>query len=482
MNQIPQPRRTAEEIRDAGMDEVSISRALARKISGKAMYVAEAKKWYGWTGSRYDPTRGDQYVKRQSVSITDDLLREVRDATALHGVDEKLRERLIRDARATRREARIAAAASLCSIMEGFGASLSDFDADPWSINCLNGVIDLRTGELREHNSEDLHTKQVAVHYDPNATCPNWVEFLHSVFADDRELVDYVQRCLGYASSGITNEQVLFFLHGAGANGKSTLLDTVSYVLGDYSQKAPSTLLMKRREESIPTDVARLVGTRFVVANETEQGAAWNEPQVKDLTGDETVTARFLRQDFFDFSPSHKLFVAGNHRPTVRGTDEGIWRRIKLIPFSVTFSDSQRDKGLAQRLRAERAGILTWLVQGCLAWQRQGLAEPTVVSEETAQYRRDEDRIGQFLGDQCVSGDPSYRVTRRDLYDTYAEWCRDNGLYAKSQIQFSKEISERGGFGKSKIMGTRSWTNLRLRRAEDGDSDGDSDDGVDMPF
>jgi putative DNA primase/helicase len=300
----------------------------------------------------------------------------------------------------------------------------SDFDTDPWLLNVSNGTVDLRTGELREHRREDLLTKLAPVTYESTARCPTWLAFLDRIMASNRDLTDFLQRAAGYALTGDVREQVLFFLYGEGANGKSTFLNTLMTVLGkDYATQSAPDLLVQSKDRH-PTELADLLGVRFLASIEVADGKRLAEALVKQLTGGDRVKARFMREDFFEFNPTHKIFFAANHRPEIRGTDHAIWRRILLIPFAVIIPEGEQDKQLPEKLKAEYPGILAWAVRGCLAWQREGLGIPATVKAATGQYRAESDTLSQFLAD-CTR--PGRQVQARELYKAYQSWVESTG-------------------------------------------------------
>ena len=269
----------------------------------------------------------------------------------------------------------VAAVERLALADRRIAATVDQWDADPWLLNTPDGVVDLRTGQRRPHRAEDYQTKITAV--GPGGDCPRFLAFLDRITGGDGELVAYLQRVLGYALTGLTREHALFFGYGTGANGKSVLLSTVSGLLGDYHKSAPIETFTASNADRHPTDLASLRGARLVTATETEEGRRWAESGIKQLTGGDTVAARFMRQDFFEYRPAFKLIIAGNHKPSLRSVDEAIRRQFHLIPFAVTIPPEERDADLAEKLKAEWPGILAWLVEGCLEWQTEGLRPPT---------------------------------------------------------------------------------------------------------
>ena len=341
-----------------------------------------------------------------------------------------------------------------------------ELDANAMLLNTPTGTIDLTTGEVKAHDREDKITKITKATFgDINVECPRWDEFLNEILSGNAELVDFLQRSVGYALTGEIRENVIFILHGDGANGKTTLVETVMHVLGDYAKSAAPDLLLQRRNESHPTGVADLMGARFVSSVEVDDGRRLNEALVKRLTGRDTIKARFMRQDFFDFTPSHKLFLAVNHRPEIQGTDKGIWRRIRLIPFEVEILEEQQDSKLLDKLIEEASGILSWAVKGCLMWQQSGLGLPSAVKEASRAYQEESDVVGRFI-DECCQIDKSYKITKRDLYDFYKEWCEKNGERHQTSKKFGGLIKKRRQFnekrGRVDDKVVRFWVGLKL--------------------
>jgi putative DNA primase/helicase len=299
-------------------------------------------------------------------------------------------------------------------------------DGDPWLLNVLNGTIDLRTGDLRAHNRADMITKLVPVEYDQGATCPfTWLSFLQTVLAGNAALIKFLQKAIGYALTGSTREQSLFFLYGLGANGKSTLLDIILRLLADYGKRTSGETFLVKKGGQIPNDIAALRGARFVAAVEVESGRRLAEVLIKEMTGGDTISARFLHAEFFEFKPEFKIFLAANHKPVIRGTDHAIWRRVHLIPFDVQIPEEQQDKELPAKLQAELPGILNWAIEGCLLWQREGLMPPQEVTEATEGYREEMDPISDFIAECCIVA-PGASVKAKELYGAYTEWAEDN--------------------------------------------------------
>jgi putative DNA primase/helicase len=331
-----------------------------------------------------------------------------------------------------------------------------DFDTDPMVLNVRNGLLDLRTGELLPHSREQMVTKLAGAAYDPAAKCPTFEGFLERVLVE-HETIDFVWRAVGYSLTGEVSEQALFFLYGNGANGKTTFCRAILNVLGDYGkQAAPQFLMIGDRH---PTEIADLRGARFVCTIEIEEGRFMAEVLTKQLTGGDILKARFMRQDFFQFEPTHKIFLASNHKPVIRGTDHAIWRRIRLVPFEVTIPEAEQDPGLGDKLRAELPGILTWAVRGCLEWQRTGLAIPQKVRQATDAYREEMDILATFLEECCIVNSLA-SVTAGVLYSAYKLWAEQNSEHPITHRAFSARLQERGfsastrdGAGRAVIFG-----------------------------
>jgi putative DNA primase/helicase len=414
------------------------------------------KKWLVWDGQRWRDDATGEVMRRAKHT-----------AEAVYGESS--------EKHAARSESRagIESMVVLAQTEPGIPVRPDDLDGAPWSLNVLNGTLDLRSGKLRDHHREDLLTKLAPVTYEPKAKCPTWLGFLDRVVAGDKDLVRFLQRAIGYSLTGSAREQCLFILYGTGANGKSTFLGTISQLLGEYASSTPTeTLLVKTGGGGIPNDVARLKGARFVSAIEAEDGRRLAEALIKQMTGGDTMTARFLYGEFFEFLPEFKIFLAVNHKPLIRNTDHAIWRRIRLIPFTVTIPEAERDKDLPEKLRRELPGILTWAVQGCLDWQREGLGMPAAVQRATAEYRAEMDVLDQFLAERCeVAASPAdarrLRVRVGRLYEAYERWCDAAGVrFPLARPALSTRLKERG-FNIKKTNGEYVIIGLDLQLEDD---------------
>jgi putative DNA primase/helicase len=299
-----------------------------------------------------------------------------------------------------------------------------EWDNNPWTMGVKNGVLDLRTGSCRPGLQEDRITKQIATIYDPSAVCPRWEKFIAEIFAENAHLITHVQKILGMCLTGDVREQYLFVFHGTGDNGKNVLLDTVMGLMGEYAKSAPPDLLTYKVFDAHPTEIADLCGARLVVASETEENKMLRVALVKNLTGDAILKGRFMRQDYFSFPRTHKLILVTNNRPIVRENSHAIWRRIRLMPFTVTVPSEKQDKELLAKLGDEWPGILNWLIAGCLAWQADGLGLPDEVKEAIAEYREEQDLLSNFIMQYCHYDEDAF-TPEIEMFDEYTRWAQE---------------------------------------------------------
>ena len=334
-----------------------------------------------------------------------------------------------------------------CQHLETVPASPDDFDSYLDYVNCQNGIINLRNGELLPHNSHFMMSKICYANYDESGAKPKrWLQFLDEVTDGDKDLQDYIQKSIGYSLTGSNIEQCAYFLYGMGNNGKSTFLDTISDLFGGYAANVqPETIMMKRLGgEGANSDIARLKSARFVTSEEPTEGVRLNEGLLKQLTGGSKITCRFLYGDEFEYTPEFKIWIATNHKPVIRGTDIGIWRRIKLIPFEVSIPQNKVDKNLKYKLREEFPQILAWAVEGCIKWQKEGMEEPECIKLAVKDYKQEMDLLANFI-EQCIviDYDCKDKITGSTLFRIYSKWAKENNEYEMSSNKFGREIAKK---------------------------------------
>lgn len=354
----------------------------------------------------------------------------------------------------------------LAQSIEGIPILSDVMDKNPMQFNVANGTIDLANGKLLVHRQEDYNSKMSSVNYDPEAECPTFLAFLDRIFAGDSELIEFIQCAAGYSMTGLVSEKCLFFLYGTGNNGKSTLVEVLMAILGDddYALKTTAeTVLASGRSGAIPNDVARLQGIRFASTSEMDEGRFLDEAKVKDMTGGDTITARFMRGEWFSFPAEFKIWMYGNHEPIIRNGDEGIWTRIRKVPFTVSIPKAEQDADLRSKLKLEYEGILTWMVQGCLKWQQKGLPTPRAVVDATAEYREEMDILADFINEKCdVYANAT--CTTAELYLAYTHWCSGQNQKPISKREFSMKLRGRPGVSKRDTEYSRGWAGITIKR------------------
>jgi putative DNA primase/helicase len=391
-----------------------------------------------WDGRRLTRDSTLSWERRAKATLRGCLI-------AAAALPDKDKDQLVRHAQRSESRQGIANMLELAKSEAEIVIRHDDLDADPWLLNVLNGTLDLRTGVLRPHHVSDLITKLAPVEFDPTAKAPQFLRFLTRVLAGDEETIRFLQRFIGYCLTGDTREQVLLFLHGLGANGKSTLIEAIRWMLGDLAKTMDfSTLTIRKQEGGPRPDLAALVGARAAIASEVEDGSRLAEVVVKQLTGGEVISCRSLYQEPFEFRPTFKVLLAANHRPAIRGTDLAIWRRVCMVPFSVTIPENERDAELPQKLRAELPGILNWALEGCRAWQSGGLAPPASVRAATDEYRQSMDTLGAFIAERCSTAFADGNAGASDLFRAYDSWAKENGEHALGSRKFGEKLLEKG--------------------------------------
>lgn len=421
---------------DEPRTELGYARRFIHVYGDQLRYVTAWKRWLVWDGCRWSIDGSGQAPRWMKVIAR----RITTDAMAI--VDGPERRAALREAKRGESSSAVSGALTLASTEAEVAVTHDQLDADPYLINCPNGTLDLRTGELRDHDPGDLITKVTGAGYDPDVTGAVFAGFLADI-QPDPEMRRFLARLLGHALEGRQAVHVLPILHGDGANGKSTLLDACLSALGDYACSAAPGLLTARNFDAHPTEIADLFGCRLAVLHETDAGRRLAEGTVKRLTGGDRIKARRMREDFWEFEPSHTFVMLTNHKPLVSGRDEGIWRRLKLVPFGVVIPETDRDEGLPDKLALEADAILSWLVAGYLDWHEHGLHDPEAVTEATAEYRAESDALGRFLAERCFVG-PHHRARSSQLYGEWRSWCDSEGEEARTQKAFTIDLHNRG--------------------------------------
>lgn len=426
------------------LTELGNGKRFAEQYSDRVRWVGEFQAWLIWDGQRWCPDKSEE-IMRLAKDTAMGLYK------AVGGVsDSKDADAIAKHAAKSQSLRMLKAMIELARSEKGIPISQEQLDADPMLLGLRNGMLELRSGVVREASRDDSITKQANVTFDAMAVCPMWDAFLLRIAGGDRALVDFMQRAVGYTLTGLDKEQCLFFLFGTGRNGKSTFLRILSDLLGDYAaQCSTDTLMMKTRDGGATNDIARLRGARLVCAVEAEEGKRLAESLVKQLTGGDTITARFLFKEFIEFKPQFKIFLAANHKPIIRNDDFAIWRRIHLVPFLVTIPDNDIDKDLHIKLTGELPGILNWAIAGCLQWQKEGLNPPAAVTDATEAYRGEMNVFGAWLEDCCNVG-KGFDSFARELYASYKQWSEDSGSYPLGSVKFALKLQERG-FAKVRV-------------------------------
>jgi len=427
---------------DAGNAE-----AFKELFGDQYVFVPEKKKWLQFDRTRW---REDDQIILKMLGTVRERARQAVDHLATNpgtNTNDDRIKNIVKWCLSSESRMKLNAALSIAESM--LPHSITSFDQDPLILCCANGPVDLRTGDILLPKKEHWLYKSTNIPYDPEARRDRFSQFIQEVFDGDEEVIDFVQKAVGYSLTGLTTEQVLFILYGTGANGKSVFLNLIGDLLGDYSLTTPaSTFKDNPYHDGIPNDIARMAGARFVKSIEVKEGTRLNEERIKALTGGDKVTARYLHNEFFEFIPVCKFWIAVNHKPIVRGSDEAIWRRIRLIPFEVFFPPESRDPHLYEKLKTELPGILSWAVEGCLKWQREGLEPVGKVRTATETYRAESDLIAQFLEEKTIKS-LTGKTKAGDLYKGYEAWCKEHGEFVITGTKFGKRMEEKG-FSKKK--------------------------------
>lgn len=419
--------------------DVGNARRLVALFGKDIRYCHPWKSWLCWNGKVWERDNTGQifrYAKKTVQTMYDDA------ETMPHN---DIREKLFKHSIASQSLAKLKAMVTLAESEREITILPEQFDRDIWLLNVKNKTLNFRNGQLQvqEHNREDFITKITPIEYDNLAVSENWMKFLNRVFEGKQKIIEYIQKVVGQMLTGDTSEENIYILWGTGANGKSTFVEIIAYILGEYAKTIGIESLLKKERNSVSNDIARLKGARFVYANEPEFGDHISEGKIKNLTGRDTIQARFLFQENFEFKPEYKLVISTNHKLIIKGMDQGIWRRIRMIPFAVTIPQNQRDKQLNLKLQYEAAGILNWIIKGCELWKNEGIQAPPEVIEATEDYQEEMDKYSEFFNVVCIKKTDAF-TPFYILYFTYKVWCEISEIMPVSEKTFTQLCIERG--------------------------------------
>ncbi|MBA3010018.1 MAG: hypothetical protein KJ658_05160 [Proteobacteria bacterium] len=441
------------------LHDIGNAERFVQQHGGEIRYCPELKAWLIYTEGQWAIQRSKTWLYQMAKQTIQSMCEEAKKEDLSTGQ----KEDLTKHANSSSSKSRMTAMLDLASMESTIQASTNLFNKNLWQLNCSNGTLNLQTKALQTQQSFDFITKKITTPYNKDAGCPEWNSLLDKVMNGDQEKIKFLQRIFGYALTGETSEQCLFIFYGSGANGKSTIIEAFRDLLGEYAMNMSAESLLQSKA-MIRNDIARLNGARFVSAVEIGIDKKLNESLVKQLTGGDQVTARFLYREHFEYKPEFKLIIAANHKPEIKGVDNGIWRRIYIIPFDVTISSDEIDKGLPAKLKQELPGILAWAVQGCYDWQEQGLNPPDSILSATDNYRAEMDIIAGFIEDLCETG-PGKKIPLGDLYTSYQEWADKACQDALGKKEFGNLMRQKG-YSQMKSGGVRYWTGISIEKKE----------------
>jgi len=433
---------------------------LCSMIREKVRFVPETGSWHVWNGYAWERDRKNlgEHLVRQGLTL---LSAEIVRKASVHP-SEDAATKLYKFAYSLQTRGALTKAVPELQAHPRLTLTLDQFDSDAWVLNTPGGIVDLRTGKMGPSDPQKLLSKSTAVA--PSLTRPElWYTFLEETTAGDKDLQRFLQKQIGYSLTGVTQEQTLCFIHGPPLTGKSVFIEAVGGLFGSYHENAPAETFSASKNDRIPTDLAKLAGARLVTSVETQEGRAWDTQRVKSLTGGDMISARFMRQDFFDFRPTFKIMIVGNHEPEIKGVDEAMMRRLRVVPFE--HSPDEVDRLLGEKLKAEWPGILQWAVEGCLMWLKEGLTPPEAIQLRTAEYRREENPVETFIQETCELG-PDLTVTRQDLYNAWALWCHRQGEDAGTMKQLKRRFHSAElayGLSDARLEGQRGYRGIALQ-------------------
>ncbi len=438
---------TDEQIFD--LSDLGNAKRLSHLFGKDILYCTDNGKWFIWDGKRWFKDDAKK-IRTYAHSIAELLLTE---STKIS--DEEYRQKMKKKSLSFQSHSHISGMLEEAKALQP--VTQQKFDKEPFLFNCANGIIDLKSGNLLQHERTKMLSKISQIEFTPNLKSNLWNDFLSTILQDNNKLIGFLQKAVGYSMTASISEQCFFILFGEGNNGKSTFLNIIMSLLGDYASQTPTDTLLVKNNQGIPNDVARLHGIRLVSASETDQGRYLSEAFIKQITGGDRITARFLHGEFFEFNPVCKVWLSTNHKPVIRGTDDAIWRRIRLIPFRFTIPDHLVDKELFQKLKKELPAILNWAIEGCLMWQKEGFKPPDDVLVATSSYRSEMDILAGFIEERCILG-LKMEVTAKELYSEYKFWAESNNEKIVTSTQFGRLLIERGLTKYRQTTGTKPIT------------------------
>jgi putative DNA primase/helicase len=424
----------------------------------RSVRIESRHPWNIWAGTQWKQDEGSADAYECALEIVREMHQEAETLS-----DERQRDELSKHATQSESASKIHDMLTLASKKRSMRRSSNHFDANPWLFNVRNGTVNLKTGVLQNHQRADFITNISSVQYDENARCPRWKQFLDEILKGDDDVIAFIQRAIGYSMTGSIVDHCLFFCYGQGRNGKSTFIEVMRSMFGDYAAQTNFTSLQSSNNDGPRGDIARLRGKRFVSAVEAKERQL-DETLIKQLTGGDTVTARKLYESEFEFKPQFKLWLAANHKPVVKEQTEAFWTRIRLIPFTVRIAQAQQKKNLAHTLTKELSGILNWAIQGCADWREQGLATPAVIRKATKEYREEHDLLGAFIVGKCKLLPGAWTSTFA-LYEAFRDWWVDaygSRFGMPTANSFGRLLSERSDIRSHKQGNSRGWNGIAV--------------------
>lgn len=440
--------------------DVRNARAFAAMAVDKFIYITSRDKWLEWNSDeRWQLCEKDEHVAFAKKCCAEILA----SASQVFREDQERGRRLMNDAMNAHNLPRINAMLKLAVSEPNMSVTDKNLDADSMQLGVNNGVVNLRNGQHLFNQPNLLVTRYCNADFAEDAPCPQWISFLNQIFEHDDETIESVQRLLGYTLTGLVTEEVLVICYGFGSNGKSVFSNVIHSILGGYATTAPPSLLTARRPEdtSPRNDLAALAGARYVSINELQAGDRLDEQVVKMLAGREPISARFLHREYFEYMPSFTAWLRTNHKPIITGEDDGIWRRLVILKFGRKFLEAEKDPNLEGKLLEERDGILQWMLEGTRMYLKDGLKLSPRIRAEIASYRKDSDLLGEFLSD-VFEADPIGKINQQTAYQSWTDWCKNNGFRVSSKKSFTQRLAERG-FPEGRSGGNRFYVGIKMR-------------------